>query len=247
MDMGEPEFCYVASASGSNRSATPSHITVPETAAHSRPVQRLRPRKGIPQRCLQGDCFLDFAAPLPLPTGTGAQPLSKQGMMQLQHNAIAYNDPPYAPPQKRKAAVAQSGYPLVKASTRAQRRREEMPFSRHDSSGDLDAAANVDGETGVRRSKRQRRTVAGFEGYNESLSLELSAEELGLLEEEEEPVPHTSHVFQSREEALAVLAADVMKTAGVQSFRICLELANDLARYKHPPLQDWPRYTPHIC
>lgn len=231
------------SASNSLRSATPSHMSMPDISAARSSNQRVRPRKGVPQRCLQGDCFLD-CAPAQSP------PLTKQDVAHMQHNAVAYDDPPYAPNQKRKAAAAHPGYPHSKASTtRSQRRRVETSFYSHDSSSDLDMAATADGEVGVRRSTRQRRTVArtsGFEGYNDSLELELSADDVVILEEEEEvPAHHTSHVFQSREEALAALAQDVMRTVGVQSFRICLELANDLARYKHPHLPDWPKYTQH--
>lgn len=89
--------------------------------------------------------------------------------------------------------------------------------------------------------------MVGFEGYNESLSLELSTDDVVVVEEQEAPMHRASHIFESREEALTALARDVMRTSGVQSFRICLELANDLARYKHPHLPDWPRYTPHVC
>jgi hypothetical protein len=249
-DMEDPGRSSAASASASNsRSATHSHMSLPEFSARSnQPVQRLRPRKGVPQRCLQGDCFLDCA---PFQKATAVE-VTKQEVPIVQHNAVAYDDPPYAPSHKRKASGSYPGYPQVQTATRSQRRRDETPgFSHdgsHDGSQDLDIT-NGGGEVGVRRSKRQRRTVAGFEGYDESLSLELSADDVVLLEEEEEeeaPV-RISHVFQSREEALAALARDVMRTAGVQSFRICLELANDLARYKHPSLPDWPKYTPHVC
>ena len=243
--MGEPGRCGATYSDLSNRSSSPSQLSMHQYSAPSSPPQRVRPRKGVPQRCLQGDCFLDCA---PLQKAM-AVPLTKQDRAHMQHHPAAYDDPTYAPSHKRRAVgTAQTSYQPGKPTTTRARRRDETPGPSHDSSSEgLEIIANGDAEVGVRRSKRQRRTVAGFEGYNESISLELSADDVVAVEAQAAPVPRPSHIFQSREEALAALAQDVMRTSGVQSFRICLELANDLARYKHPHLPDWPKYTPHVC
>jgi hypothetical protein len=99
------------------------------------------------------------------------------------------------------------------------------------------------GELAVRRSKRQRETVTEFQGvaYNESLAQELLQEDQTEQEQQEKKRMPRSDVFKSREEALLPLAKDVMRITGCTSLNLAMEMASDLAKYKHPALPNWPK------
>jgi hypothetical protein len=89
------------------------------------------------------------------------------------------------------------------------------------------------------RGKRQRQ--AEHEAH------ELQEEGHGQMELQHKAAPPLrSDVFQSREEALAPLAMDVMRMTSCTSLNLELEMAHDLAKYKHPTLPNWPKATPHV-
>jgi hypothetical protein len=232
------------SAPGSNEPAVQLVVSsLPFRRRSGPPVPRgtSNKRKGLPKPSLQGD-ILDY------PPAVGYQ----IQVSHMQQEILGNEDPLYIPSlrQKGSGCLHNTSYQL-KASTRPQRKRAATFQYSPDAvsprfSKDESEPTNV-GELAVRRSKRQRKTVTEFQGYNESLAQELLEEDQAQQElQEKAPPPRRSDVFKSREEALLPLAKELMRITGCTSLNLSMEMANDLAKYKHPPLPEWPRATPHV-
>jgi hypothetical protein len=198
------------------------------------PRRACNKRKGVPRASVQGD-NLDKS-----PTaGNQVQASNMQG------DIIGHVDTVSIPSLRHKGSgcLQDTGYRL-KASTRPQRRRAATLQYSPDAvtprfSKDESEPINV-GELAGRRSKRQRETVTEFQGvaYNEPLAQEL-LEEDQAKQEQLKKFPRSDRC-NSRQEALLRLAKDVMRITGCTSLNLAMEMASDLAKYKHPALPNWP-------